>query len=58
MMLEEIFVVVMLVIFIIISLPIFILVAFIIICQIVNDKEQNDEYTCNSLQNKDGGGEI
>lgn len=58
MMLDELFVVVILVIFIVISLPFFVLEAFLIIAHIIEDKEQKDEFNRISQQNKDGGGEV
>lgn len=58
MMLDELFVVVILVIFIVISLPVFVLEAFLIIAHIIEDKEQKDEFNRISQQNKDGGGEV
>ena len=58
MMLDELFVVVILVIFIVISLPVFALEAFLIIAHIIEDKEQKDEFNRISQQNKDGGGEV
>lgn len=58
MMLDELFVVVILVIFIVISLPVFVPEAFLIIAHIIEDKEQKDEFNRISQQNKDGGGEV
>lgn len=58
MMLDELFVVIILVIFIVISLPVFVLEAFLIIAHIIEDKEQKDEFNRISQQNKDGGGEV
>lgn len=57
MMFGELFAIVMLVILVVVSLPVFLLEALIIICHILEDKEQNDEYNRFSKQNKDGGGE-
>lgn len=50
MMLDELFVVVILVIFIVISLPVFVLEAFLIIAHIIEDKEQKDEFNRISQQ--------
>lgn len=57
-MLNELFMVVMLVMFVLISIPVLLLDVLIIIAHMIEDKEQKDEYNRLSQQNNDGGGEV